>query len=96
MAVLLPELWRYNLARVVVVDVTDDYGTLRQPLPSDYYPVLREVWVTHHDIERRLAQIELVDGYLYDWHQGPQTEGGPWFVGVVDRGLVTADACPGT
>lgn len=91
MAVMLPGLWRYNLAKIVVVDVTDDYRYMQPSLPTDWYPILKEVWVTPFDLDRRLAHIELVDGYLYDWHQTPEVEGEPWYVGVVDRGLL-----PGT
>lgn len=88
MAVILPELWKFNLAKIVVVDVSDDYRYLQPPLPTDWYPVLTEVWVTAADLDRRLAGLDLVDGYLYDWHQTPETEGEPWYVGVVNRGLL--------
>lgn len=95
MAVMLPGLWRFNLAKIVVVDVTDDYRFMQPPLPMDWYPVLREVWVTPSDLDRRLATLTLVEGYLYDWHQTPDTEGEPWYVGVVDRCLVTGTPAQG-
>ena len=88
MAVMLSDLWRFNLAKVVVLDVTDDYRFMQPPLPRDWYPILREVWVTAADLDRRLIDLDLVDGYLYDWHQTPDIEGDPWYVGVVDRGLL--------
>lgn len=45
MAELGAELWKYNLARILVIDVTDDYRSMRPPLPSECYQVLREVWM---------------------------------------------------
>ncbi|MCW5937076.1 MAG: hypothetical protein KIT11_07210 [Fimbriimonadaceae bacterium] len=81
-------LHAFNLAKVVVVDVTDDYRFMRQPLPNEWYPVLREVWVPTIGLDARLTQLPLVDGYLYDWHQGPDDTGDPWYVGVVDEGLL--------
>ncbi len=95
MAVMLPSLWRFNLARIVVVDVTDDYRTMQPPLPTDWYPVLTEVWVRPVDLDRRLAELNLVEGYLYDWHQTPEVEGEPWYVGVVSRGLLSGSAAQG-
>lgn len=95
MAVMLPEIWRFNLAKVVVVDVTDDYRYMQPPLPMDWYPVLREVWVMPSNLDRRLATLDLVEGYLYDWHQTPDTEGEPWYVGVVNRGLITGTPAQG-
>ena len=88
MAVMLPGLWKFNLAKVVVVDVSDDYRYMQPPLPMDWYPVLTEVWVTPGNLDHRLAKLNLIDGYLYDWHQTPEVEGDPWYVGVVSRGLL--------
>jgi len=89
MAVMLSDLWRFNLAKIVVVDVSDDYLYMQPPLPTDWYPVLREVWVTSMDLDSRLASLNLVEGYLYDWHQTPEIEGEPWYVGVVNSGLIS-------
>jgi hypothetical protein len=82
------ELWQLNFAKIVVVDVTDDYRFMQPPLPSDWYPVLREVWIPALDLDRRVPGLTLVDGYLYDWHQSPDEQGQPWYVGVVDQRLL--------
>ncbi len=89
MAEIGGNLWEYNVARVVVVDVTDDYRLMQPPLPTDCYPVLAEVWVPAYDIKDRLSGRDLVEGYLYDWHQTPAGENGIWYVGVVERDLVS-------
>jgi hypothetical protein len=81
-------LWEYNMAKIVVVDVTDDYRLMQPPLPSEYYPVLKEVWLPRHRLSQRLAHSELVTGYLYDWHESPPSEAGEWYVGVVDAELL--------
>jgi hypothetical protein len=80
-------LWEYNLARIIVVDVSDDYRFMQPPLPSDFYPVLREIWVPKHCLTKKFPQQELVEGYLYDWHESPETDIGSWYVGVVDAQL---------
>ncbi len=85
---MLPGLWRFNLAKIIVVDVTDDYQYMQQPLPTDWYPVLREVWVQPTNLDQELVHLTLVDGYLYDWHLTPEVEGDPWYVGVVNRNLL--------
>lgn len=88
MAELLDSLWRYNLARVVVIDVSDDYRLMKPPLPSSCYPVLQELWMPVHNLRSRLPGADLVEGYLYDWHQSPAEEQDVWFVGVVHMDLV--------
>jgi len=80
-------LWEYNLTRVVIVDVSDDYRLMQPPMPSDFYPVLREVWLPRHHLAQTLHQEALVNGYLYDWHESPDGEGGMWYVGVVQQEL---------
>jgi hypothetical protein len=83
MAELCGNLWSYNMARVVVVDVTDDYRLMQPPLPSDFYPVLKETYMPKYKLIDRLPGTELVTGYLYDWHESPEDELDVWYVGVV-------------
>lgn len=90
MAELIGNLWEYNLARIVIVDVTDDYKLMQPPMPSDFYPVLRETWLPRHNLSRALPGSSLVQGYLYDWHETPDTEDQPWYVGVVMEDLAQA------
>ena len=71
MANLDGNLWEWNLARIVVVDVTDDYRLMLGPMPSEFYPVLRELWVPRHQLSNALQSDDLVNGYLYDWHETP-------------------------
>ena len=78
-------LWEYNLAKVIVVDVSDDYKLMQPPMPSDYYPVLTELWLPRHNLQNNLPDASLVDGYLYDWHETPTGERGNWYVGVVQQ-----------
>lgn len=85
MAVIDGNLWEYNLARVVIVDVTDDYRVMRPPLPSDCYPVLAEVMVPRAMLSGKISHLNLVDGYLYDWHETPKGDSGVWYVAVVDQ-----------
>jgi hypothetical protein len=80
-------LWEYNLCRVVVIDVSDDYRLMQPPMPSDFYPVLREVWMPRYHLAEKLPEEALVNGYLYDWHESPDGEGGMWYVGVVQAEL---------
>ena len=87
MARMGENLWSYNVARLVVIDVTDDYRLMQPPLPSDCYPVLTELWVPVYRLKDHLKTLDLVDGYLYDWHESPQDEAGAWYVGVVDSQL---------
>lgn len=87
MACMDGNLWQYNLTKVIIVDVSDDYRLMQSPMPSDFYPVLTETWLPRHNITQWLAKQDLVNGYLYDWHETPDTEDEPWYVGVVDQAL---------
>lgn len=87
MAELHGNLWEWNLARVVIVDVSDDYRYMLGPMPSEFYPVLKEMWVPRHGLGQVLSSDDLVQGYLYDWHESPADETGVFYVGVVDAGL---------
>ncbi|MES1227298.1 MAG: hypothetical protein ABUL72_01425 [Armatimonadota bacterium] len=82
------DVWRYNMRRVVVVDVTDDYAVTLPPLPTECYPVLAELWVPAWHLPHNVGDLRLVDGYLYDWHESPEREDGTWFVGVVNKEAV--------
>ncbi len=90
MAELFGNLWEYNLVRVIVVDVSDDYVLMQPPMPNDFYPVLREVWLPRHHLSQKLPNSGLVDGYLYDWHESPEAADGSWYVGVVQQQLTQA------
>ncbi len=83
MAELCGNLWEHNLARIVIVDVTDDYRLMQPPLPSDFYPVLKETYMPKYKLIDRLPAAELVTGYLYDWHESPENDHDVWYVGVV-------------
>jgi len=83
MAQICGNLWEFNLAKVVIVDVTDDYKLMQPPMPSDFYPVLMETWLPRHNLSHHLPASTLVQGYLYDWHETPDHEDGAWYVGVV-------------
>jgi hypothetical protein len=83
MAEIYGNLWEHNLARVVVVDVSDDYLLMQPPLPSDFYPVLKETYMPKYRLIDRLPAEELVAGYLYDWHESPENDQDVWYVGVV-------------
>ncbi len=87
MASLAGNLWEYNLAKVIVVDVTDDYRLMQPPLPSDFYPVLQEIWLPALNLADSLHRMNLISGYLYDWHERPEREQGDWYVGVVRENL---------
>ncbi len=89
MAEIGSNLWQYNLARIIIIDVTDDYRLMQQPMPSDFYPVLKEVWLPRHCLSDSFAQTNLIDGYLYDWHEKPDREPGSWYVAVVDQAMVS-------
>ncbi|HCE00549.1 MAG TPA: hypothetical protein DER07_05870 [Armatimonadetes bacterium] len=88
MAVIDGELWRFNFARVKVVDVSDDYRLMQPPLPSDCYPVLMETYVPVHRLDEMLSGREWVQGYLYDWHEPEEDGEAGWIVGVVRKGLL--------
>jgi hypothetical protein len=80
---MIGNLWEFNLAKVVIVDVTDDYKLMQPPMPSDFYPVLLETWLPRHKLGNCLPAANLVQGYLYDWHETPAESSQPWYVGVV-------------
>lgn len=88
MAEIAGNLWELNFAKVVIVDVTDDYRLMQPPLPSDFYPVLMEIWLPRHRLAEKLAETDFVTGYLYDWHERPDGEIGKWYVGVVHEDLM--------
>ena len=88
MASIAGELWAYNLAKVVIVDVSDDYRLMQSPLPSDFYPVLQEQWVPAYQLSQELSERDYIADYLYDWHETPTVAGDPWFVGLVRRDLL--------
>ena len=90
MADLAGRLSDYNLAKLIVVDVSDDYRLMQAPLPSSFYPVLKEVWLPRHSLDRDLATANLVQGYLYDWHEMPESTVNVWYVGVVAENLTAA------
>ncbi len=87
MATIDGNLWEYNLAKVKVVDVSDDYRLMQPPMPSAYYPVLEEVWLPSYQLNQLGEGQELVQGYLYDWHESPLANDGEWYVGVVSVSL---------
>lgn len=91
MASLAENLWEYNVAKVIVVDVSDDYRLMQPPMPSDFYPVLEEIWLPAIGLVNSLHKIHLVPGYLYDWHERPSTEMGNWYVGVVRENLTKSE-----
>lgn len=80
-------LWEFNLAKIVVVDVSDDYRIMAEPMPAFFYPVVEEILLPRHRLDRYLQGRNLVEGYLYDWHERPETEEGKWYVAVVNRDL---------
>lgn len=90
MAEICGDLWEFNLAKVVIVDVTDDYALMQPPLPNECYPVLKECYLPRHGLTQTLPRDDLLTGYLYDWHQSPDFEGGLWYVGVVKEELAQA------
>lgn len=87
MAEIFGNLWEHNLCRVVVVDVSDDYRLMQPPMPSDFYPVLREVWLPRYLLSEKLPSESLVTGYLYDWHESGDGQSACWYVGVVSEDL---------
>lgn len=80
-------LWSYNLVKVTVIDVSDDYRLMQPPMPSECYPVLSERWLPTYKFLEHLTSDSLASGYLYDWHETTGNQFGPWFVGVVERSL---------
>lgn len=89
MAEIDGNLWEYNLIKVLIIDVSDDYRLMASPMPSEFYPVLQEVWLPSHKIDQHLAKGDLMQGYLYDWHEKPDARDGQWYVGVVDSSLAS-------
>jgi hypothetical protein len=85
-------LWEYNMAKVVVIDVSEDYRLLQAPMPNGFYPVLGELWFPRHNLPRTLAKAPLVQGYLYDWHETGDSDSDSWYVGVVAAELAAAKA----
>ena len=81
------DLWQFNLARIVIIDVSDDYALMQPPLPTECYPVLREMLVPRHGLIGQFPKKDLVDGYLYDWHERPMNDFDAWYVGVVRKDL---------
>lgn len=92
MANLSGNLWEFNLAKIIVVDVSDDYRLMQPPMPSDFYPVLEEIWLPAHNLAGSLPKRSLVTGYLYDWHESPDHQHGFWYVGVVKENLTRTDS----
>lgn len=90
MAEIDGNLWEYNLVKVLIIDVSDDYRLMASPMPSEFYPVLQEMWLPAHRIDTKLVHEELLQGYLYDWHERPSEQAGEWYVGVVDSCLASA------
>lgn len=89
---MVGNLWEYNLTKIVVVDVSDDYRLMQSPMPSDFYLVLTEAWLPAYRLDERLPRHVLVSGYLYDWHETPEDKLGCWYVGVVKEELAAIDA----
>ena len=91
MAVLAGNLWQYNLEKVVVIDVSDDYQYMQSPLPSDFYPVLQEQWVPAYQLGGNFCERDFLAGYLYDWHETPREQGEPWYVGLVRQEIANPE-----
>lgn len=83
-------LWEYNLAKVVIIDVSEDYRLLQSPMPNGFYPVLKELWFPRYNLPATLAKASLVQGYLYDWHETGDSDSDSWYVGVVAAELASA------
>ena len=83
------DLWCYNVAKVIIVDVTDDYVTLAEPLPTVCYPILKVIWLPAYQLPHHLLRQPLLSGYAYDRHETiPSQEGTEhWYVGVVHQRL---------
>ena len=89
MAQLAGSIWEYNFAKVVFVDVSDDYRLSQPPMPSTFYPVLKEEWLPTLDLPKKLATGGHVEGFLYDWHERGQAIDDSWYVGVVAADLTS-------
>jgi len=81
-------LWQYNLAKVVVVDVTDDYELAQPPLPGHCYPVLFETYVPLVSLQSDIAESVSSERFLYDWHEQPIDAFGEWYVGVIEKSRI--------
>ncbi|MCU0316020.1 MAG: hypothetical protein MUC92_05465 [Fimbriimonadaceae bacterium] len=89
MAEIIGNLWEYNLVRVVIVDVSDDYRLMQPPLPSECYPILADRYFPAYQVRCNIMEFPFVEGYLYDWHEAPGDEGGILTVGMVQAEVVT-------
>lgn len=87
MAKLDGELWRHNLARVIVIDTTNDYALNCSPMPIDCYPVVAETYLPAAGLDSRVHKLQIVPGFLYDWHEKAGPEDGTWVIGMVRRDL---------
>jgi hypothetical protein len=83
MATLDGELWRFNFVNVVLVDVSDDYRYLLDPLPSECYPVITQKLVPTVLVNQSLPAAVAEEGFLYDWHETSPDHCEPWYVGMV-------------
>ena len=92
MAYIEGNLWEYNMAKVVIIDVSEDYRMLQSPMPNGFYPVLRELWFPKYNLPKALSTEPLVQGYLYDWHEIGESDRDSWYVGVVAAELAKAQA----
>ena len=92
MAEMHGKLWEFNLVKVVIVDVTDDYRLMQPPMPSDFYPVIGELWLPKYNLASQLANCDFMNGYLYDWHEKPVNECGNWYVGMVEADIMQEPA----
>lgn len=86
MATLDGNLWDYNFTKVVLLDVSDDYTLMQEPMPACCYPVLGEVLVPVAELPGGFARRNWMQGYLYDWHETDVTTKA-WYVGVVRQEL---------
>lgn len=91
MAEIDGELWKHNMAKITIVDVSDDYRHMLEPMPSHMYPVVKEVWLPKYKLAERLLEEGLITGYQYDWHEVPldKQDVEHWYVGVVADTLAT-------
>jgi hypothetical protein len=89
MAEIEGDLWRYNIVKITFVDVSTDYQTFLDPMPSELYPIIKEVCLPKYKLLEKLVNCDYTGGYLYDWHEPPELEGDEhWYVGVVSESLV--------
>lgn len=88
MAEIDGELWRHNLTKLVVIDVSDDYLLMQPALPNDFYPVVTEVWVPNCNLKASITQIGESEGYLYDWHEISEDIMNEVTVGVVRANIL--------